>query len=485
MNHLHSIRTQLTALLTLVVTIVYGIFAYFEINEKSISLDSELHQQMETLLNVQVDALTVPLWNFDQAEVERQLGVLVTHLDIVSATVFETSDAVFAMASSPMEKGQSLSTNDDHSGHTSQGQRLAASQSEHQIERDIINDSDDTMGRLVVAMTHARLHNMRAEIIATHIKEFVIITLVIAATIAIAVTGLVRPVLQITETMGKVADGDIHIAIPATDRRDEIGKMARALEVFKGNAEQLQESLKKERELNGLQRQFVSMVSHEFRTPLAVIDGNAQQMLRRLDRMTPERWKTGLGKVRVAVVRLTELMESVLNASRLEEGKIAYAPGPCSLVDLLKELCGSYSDLNTDRNLIIDIDELPDTIFADQKLLRQVFSNLLSNAIKYSPDGLNIWITGKQVGDHELVIAVRDEGLGIPEKELKKLFGRFFRASTSTGIAGSGIGLHLVKHFVDLHQGRIEVASTLDVGTTFNIHLPLIDPAEMVMATAA
>lgn len=481
MNHLHSIRTRLTILLTLVVTIVYGVSAYIDIGAKSVRLDSELHRQMSDLLNVQVDALTIPLWNFDQAEVERQLGVLVSHVDIMAASVVEIGGAVFATASSPAISSQDLDKTTHQYEHGSTFER----QDNYRIERKIANENGDPIGRLILDMSHARLHDMREELINAHLKEFLIITLVIAATIAIAVTGLVRPVLQITETMGKVAEGDIHIAIPATDRRDEIGKMARALEVFKGNAEQLQESLEKERELNGLQRQFVSMVSHEFRTPLAVIDGNAQQLLRRLDRMTPERLSTGLEKVRKSVVRLTELMESVLNASRLEAGKIAFEPGSCSLVDMLHELCDSYGDLNLDRKIHVDIDLLPSTITADQKLLRQVFSNLLSNAIKYSPDGLNIWVSGKWQGHHGLVISVRDEGLGIPENEVQKLFGRFFRASTSTGIAGTGIGLHLVHHFIELHKGRIDVESVLNVGTTFSVHIPFIDPGTTITATAA
>ena len=94
-------------------------------------------------------------------------------------------------------------------------------------------------------------------------------------------------------------------------------------------------------------------------------------------------------------------------------------------------------------------------------------------------------MTGTWQEHHELVVAVRDEGLGIPENELQKLFGRFFRASTSTGIAGSGIGLHLVQHFIDLHEGRIEVESTLNVGTTFSVRLPVNEPGTTISATAA
>lgn len=237
---------------------------------------------------------------------------------------------------------------------------------------------------------------------------------------------------------------------------------------------ELEAALAREREINGLQRQFVSMVSHEFRTPLAIIDGNAQRLLRRHASMTPERAVAALQRTRHAVARLTELMESVLNASRLEEGRINYTPGPCNLTEILREICDSYAEVYPDHRICMGIDGLPGEVIADSSLVRQVISNLISNAVKYSPAGTTIWVTGSE--DHDeggAVIAVRDEGVGIPKDELSQLCSRFFRASTSTGIAGTGIGLHLVQHFVAMHGGRIDVDSVEGEGSTFTVHLPL------------
>ncbi|MEM9625047.1 MAG: HAMP domain-containing sensor histidine kinase [Pseudomonadota bacterium] len=272
--------------------------------------------------------------------------------------------------------------------------------------------------------------------------------------------------------MTKLAEGDLDVPIPAVKRHDEIGEMARALEVFKANAEQVKISLEKERELNGLQRQFVSMVSHEFRTPLAIIDAVAQRVERRLEKLSPDDVRQGQKKVRVAVSRLTDLMESVLSASRLEEGRIAFEPTVCPLFDLVSEVQSNYSELHKGHEIILDIDRLPRTITADSKLLRQVVSNLLSNAIKYSPDGKHVWVKGYLDDNDEIVLSFCDEGVGIPKEELDKLFKRFFRASTSTGIAGSGIGLNMVQHFMSLHGGRIDVESTEGVGSTFTVRMP-------------
>lgn len=489
----HSIRTHLIALLTLVVTVVYGAVAIIEINDELSQASDNLDSQTKLLSDVQADALSVPLWNFDRDEVQRQLDVLVVNRDIVKAEVLEENGDVFAVAIA--ESARQLSAPDAVHHHDDQGSLKNEpelpdfmlgwhDQAFHLVESEIRNDSGQHIGALRVVMTHAHLAEVQEGMFWSHLKKFLIITVVIAITIGAAVTSLVRPVLNITEAMDNVAAGDLSVAIPATNRRDEIGKMARALEVFKANAEQLKLALDKERELNSLQRQFVSMVSHEFRTPLAIIDGSAQRLLRRMEQLSPDRMSQGMTKIRHAVMRLTELMESVLNAARLEEGRIAYRPEGCSLPDILTELTSSYAEIHSDREFTLRIEQLPDEIVADPKLLRQVFSNLLSNACKYSGDGTAICIEGRRSGPHSAAVSVRDEGVGIPSDELEKLFERFFRASTSTGIAGTGIGLHLVHHFVGLHDGRIEVTSTVGEGTSFTVHLPCLTPQPDVIPDA-
>lgn len=251
-------------------------------------------------------------------------------------------------------------------------------------------------------------------------------------------------------------------------------ELREAAEKLNHKRQELEEALGREKEINGLQRQFVSMVTHEFRTPLAIIDGSAQRIFRRANENLTDLQSSSLGKIRKAVLRLTQLMESVLSAARLEDGRINLDPGPCSLTDLIQEIAAGYGDLNADRKFNLDLDGLPDEIVADQKLLRQVFSNLLSNAVKYSPEASPIWIDGWKDDRNMAVVAVRDEGVGIPEAEQAKLFQRFFRASTSVGVAGTGIGLHLVAHLIQLHQGSIELESAEGKGSTFRVSLPTI-----------
>lgn len=247
-------------------------------------------------------------------------------------------------------------------------------------------------------------------------------------------------------------------------------------------ATRLADALDKERELNGLQRQFVSMVSHEFRTPLAIIDGSAQRILRRINTIPTDRLETTLITMRTAVARLTVLMESVLSAARLEAGSIKYEPAPCKLGELIEDLCSNHQNIDTSHKIITEIENLPPIVHVDVSLVRQAFSNLISNALKYSAEGTRIWVIGK-VADHGGVqVSVRDEGYGIPAAELYNLFDRYFRASTSIGIVGTGIGLHLVKMLVEMHGGDVTLASTVGEGKIFTVDFPssLNEPTSMI-----
>lgn len=320
----------------------------------------------------------------------------------------------------------------------------------------------------------ARSHDIQIRIMvltAIGIGAAVLISLVIYLSIS-------RGLRALSNAMLTLADGITEISIPKITSKDELGAMVEALIVFRSNAQDLKVALEKERELNGLQRQFVSMVSHEFRTPLAIIDGSAQRLLRRADSMTIERLSKGMNKIRISVRRLTELMESVLSAARLEEGRIKFAPNKCELNAVVTKVSANHAELNPGRQFIFDLDDKLGAIEADEKLVRQIVSNLISNAIKYSPASSRIWVDTVPLSNGAVQLSVRDEGVGIPESEQKMLFERFFRASSSTGIPGSGIGLHLAQFLAGMHGGTIDFESVENKGTTFRLKLPLVPNRE-------
>jgi signal transduction histidine kinase len=230
-------------------------------------------------------------------------------------------------------------------------------------------------------------------------------------------------------------------------------------------------ALERERAAAKQQREFVAMVSHEFRTPLAIID-SACEILGGPYQITEQQRGKRIGMIRDSVRRMTELMESVLSISKLEAGGLEAHPQPINLDALLRSAAEQFQSATTGHQIIIETGRLPTDFQADPRMLDHIVSNLLSNAVKYSP-GRDRVLLQAALNGQEIQITVADEGVGIPPDEIPRLFDKFFRASTSSGIAGTGIGLYLADQFVRMHSGRIEVRSAVGRGSLFIVHLPL------------
>ncbi len=271
---------------------------------------------------------------------------------------------------------------------------------------------------------------------------------------------------------GKII-GLIGVARDISSRKKAEEHRLRAFEAEE-TSRQLTKALEYEREINAQQRQFVSMASHEFRTPLAIIDGAAQRLLRNRNGIKPEYVAEKAENIRRAVGRVVELMESILSFEKLASGKATINRADCPIRDVLAACCKRQAELSCDHEIALDLGTLPETIAADKSALEQVFTNLLSNAVKYSPGAPKIDVKGWMEGS-VAKISVSDHGLGMDEDDIPKVFERFFRARTATGIAGTGIGLHLVKQIVELHGGEITLQSKPGEGSTFTVSLPLAD----------
>ena len=230
-------------------------------------------------------------------------------------------------------------------------------------------------------------------------------------------------------------------------------------------------ALQQQTELNESQRQFIAMASHEFRTPLAVIDSSVRRLLRKKDNLTTEELLKRTGRITSAVTRLIALMESTLSSSRLDSGKLEISLSPCDITSIVNEACIRQQDVTPGRQIIRDLTDFPSEIQADATALDQIITNLLSNAVKYSPDASDIIVKGWS-DENNAFVSVRDFGLGIDEEDQKQLFTRFFRAKTAEGIEGTGIGLHLAKGLIEEHDGTLEVTSKIGEGSTFTITLP-------------
>jgi signal transduction histidine kinase len=284
-----------------------------------------------------------------------------------------------------------------------------------------------------------------------------------------------------------LAGHDTDVTIPSVERPDEIGEMARAVAVFRDNAlalvgsqrrlidqaAALEEGLENEKRLTAQQRDFVSMTSHEFRTPLTIIDGHAQRLIKLSDRLDSADIAERGSCIRNAVQRITNIMESLLGASRILDGRAVFHPAAVNPSSLLREACQAHRDATRGVFISEDFSSLPATVHGDPKLLFHAFSNLISNAVKYSPPGSPIEVIARQQSDR-LEVQVRDSGIGIPARDRDHLFERYFRGSNATSIAGTGVGLHLVAMVVALHHGEVDVESLEGVGSRFIIRLPII-----------
>jgi signal transduction histidine kinase len=265
--------------------------------------------------------------------------------------------------------------------------------------------------------------------------------------------------------------------------------MARAVVVFRNNAidlarsrqtlaaqtTTLEDKLAKEQRLTLLQRNFVSMASHEFRTPLAIIDGHTQRLLSRCDRVTSEELTHRARKVKNMVRRMTQLIDNLIGSARLIDGPIElyYHPSQVDLKWLLRDSCQLQRELTPDAQILEPAEAVQQLgVYGDASLLSQLFSNLLSNAVKYSPDGALIEVAAAQEGAH-VVVSIKDHGIGIPEGDQERVFERYFRGSNTSGIGGSGVGLSLVESIVDLHKGNISLESTEGKGSCFTLRLPV------------
>jgi signal transduction histidine kinase len=242
------------------------------------------------------------------------------------------------------------------------------------------------------------------------------------------------------------------------------------LEVAK---DELSRSLSQERELNELKTRFISLVSHEFRTPLGITMSAVELMRHYSERLSPEKLAELLDDIHGSTLRMSGLMEQVLILGRVEAGKTAYNPVPLNL----EELCGKLTDEGlsaTNRRCPVNFSAQGDfaDVQADEGLIRHIFSNLLSNAVKYSPEGTPVEFTVRREGDYA-IFTVQDRGIGIPEADQGRLFEAFHRASNVGEVPGTGLGLLLVKRCVDLHHGSISFETQQGKGTTFTVKLPV------------
>lgn len=237
----------------------------------------------------------------------------------------------------------------------------------------------------------------------------------------------------------------------------------------------IRRALTKERELSELKNRFISMASHEFRTPLTTILASAEALEHYRDRWSPEKVVSYLHRIQKTVAHMNGLLHDVLTVGQANAGQLRCTPTPVLLSSFCLELIADLEPEGlTPRRIEWNYRGKNTPVYADEKLLRQILGNLLSNALKYSA------ITARPkfqvtVSPSQTVFVIQDQGIGIPQEDLARLFEPFHRASNVGTIPGTGLGLAIVKKSVEAHGGTLEIESQEGKGTTFKVSLPLQD----------
>jgi signal transduction histidine kinase len=214
------------------------------------------------------------------------------------------------------------------------------------------------------------------------------------------------------------------------------------------------------------------MVSHEYRTPLAAILTSSTILQDYNDRLSDERRKSHFSTIQIQVHRLTDLLEQVLQINKAESVGLELHRDMVDFVTFCRELVDSACQLNPLRRIEFNVIGEPVEVGMDVKLIRQIISNLLSNALKYSPEEGTIWLT-LTFEPEQVILEVRDEGIGIPEEDQSQLFTMYHRAKNVGDIQGTGLGLAIIKQAVEAHEGTISVESEVGKGTAFQVAIPL------------
>lgn len=244
-----------------------------------------------------------------------------------------------------------------------------------------------------------------------------------------------------------------------------------ALHELENSRDELSNALANERELNEMKSRFISMASHEFRTPLSTILSSVSLISKYTDSDEQDKRDKHINRIKNAVNGLTEILNDFLSIGKLEEGKIKAHLAEHDACTIIHEVISEMSPLCKQGQVIEFDGEEECHIVLDKQMLRNVMFNLLSNAIKFSPENSKIRVSGAQ-DTESIEIRVSDSGIGISEEDQANLFERFFRARNAFNIQGTGLGLHIVSKYLELLNGSIQCQSELDKGTTFIVRIP-------------
>lgn len=284
-------------------------------------------------------------------------------------------------------------------------------------------------------------------------------------------TGIIHDLTDVKSAEAKLSALNKSLEAQVNQRTQEledvVNKLLETNTILEEKKELLTDSLQKERELGNLKSRFVSLASHEFRTPLSSILSSASLIAKYPLEHQQENREKHIQRIKSSVNHLTGILNDFLSLSKLEEGMLDLQESRFDLVEMVQVVENQLRPiLKSGQKVVYHIVPTPFEITSDRKILRNILFNLLSNAIKYSPVHKEI-ICSIILENDSCKIKVKDQGIGIPQKDQKYLFDRFFRASNVETIQGTGLGLNIMKRYVEMLGGSIGFTSDEGIGTEF------------------
>ena len=251
------------------------------------------------------------------------------------------------------------------------------------------------------------------------------------------------------------------------------------LRELEASKDELSVALEREKELNDMKSRFVTMASHEFRTPLSTILSSASLIGKYKLSDEEEKRHKHVDRIKSAVSNMTLILNDFLSAGKLEEGKISVNLVSINIPEYIQESTSELSNFLKPGQTVNYFHEGDPLFVCDKQFLKNIIINLVSNSSKFSSENKSIDIATTTTNT-ELLLIIKDNGIGIPAEEQKKLFERFFRAKNALNIQGTGLGLNIVAKYIEVLKGTIRFESELDKGTTFFINLPLQDENDSI-----
>ena len=305
----------------------------------------------------------------------------------------------------------------------------------------------------------------------------IIITLLVALLVGLLIIRLLtKNFSRILVVMQKFKDGDLKARVQV----NSVGDVQQVGDIFNEMADILTLNVEKLKEVEVLRRELIANVSHDLRTPIAVIQGYIETLQIKSDILSVDERSRYLHIISESSDKLKKLVSELFELSKLEANQVVPVKEPFYASELINDLSNKYQLIAKEKNITVNTSlakELP-PVYADVSLIERVLQNLIDNAIRFTPAGGNITITTNAVKGN-VEIAVKDTGIGIPEDEREKIFGRYYKGNNFTDLKNStGLGLAIIKKILDLHNSSLELTTSTVTGSSFVFHLPFYNAVD-------